>query len=73
MGRNRAHKVASKSLRPEERSLAVFAISLQGTDIIVELRDDTIVRGRLETCDAFMKCAPRGGRNPCCCDSPCTA
>ena len=39
------------------RSLLVFVQALEGRTLLVELRDDTLVRGRIETVDDAMKCA----------------
>lgn len=36
------------------RSLAIFVQSLEGGRVVVELRNDTIVRGVLDTADDFM-------------------
>ena len=39
------------------RSLLMFVQALEGMTLIVELRNDTVVRGRVETVDDNMKCA----------------
>ena len=38
------------------RSLLMFVQGLEGLTLIVELRNDTIVRGRVEAVDDAMKC-----------------
>ena len=39
------------------RSLLVFVQALEGRTLLVELRDETLVRGRIEGVDDAMKCA----------------
>lgn len=41
-------------LRKSERSLACFLQALQGMKLVVELRQDTLVRGTLESADDEM-------------------
>ena len=38
------------------RSLLMFVQALEGLALIVELRNDTVVRGRVESVDSEMKC-----------------
>ena len=53
--------------RPErsERSLVCLIQSLEGRRVVIELRNDMIVRALLETVDDFMRsvhaCMKRGG------------
>jgi small nuclear ribonucleoprotein (snRNP)-like protein len=39
------------------RSLLMFVQALEGMSLIVELSNDTVVRGRIESVDDAMKCA----------------
>ena len=39
-----------------ERSLVLFLKSIVTRKVVVELRNDIIVRGKLEDCDEWMKC-----------------
>ena len=39
------------------RSLLMFVQALEGMTLIVELSNDTVVRGRVESVDDAMKCA----------------
>ena len=56
------------------RSLLMFVQALEGMTLIVELRTDTVVRGRVEAVDNAMKCALLTLR---CCvsaaDAPCVS
>lgn len=45
----------SRNLDNVDKSLACFASALQGSPIIVELRNSTFVRGTLYMSDTFMK------------------
>ena len=38
------------------RSLLMFVQALEGKSLIVELSNDTVVRGRIESVDDAMKC-----------------
>ena len=49
-------KLGSKSLKRMDRSLVFFVMALQGHDIIVELRNNTFLRGTLYVADIYMKC-----------------
>lgn len=47
----------AKSVRkplPNRRSLAFILIALQGTEVVIELKDDTEVRGVIEESDRYM-------------------
>jgi small nuclear ribonucleoprotein (snRNP)-like protein len=41
---------------PRQVGLLVFVQALQGRTLIVELRSDLVVRGRIESVDEEMKC-----------------
>jgi hypothetical protein len=47
------------------RSLLVFVQALEGLTLLVELRNDTVVRGRVESVDDAMKCVRRALGNSC--------
>lgn len=50
-GRSRSSQIAGR----EEKSLVCFLQALEGKKLVVELRNDTIIRGQIDEVDEYMK------------------
>lgn len=51
-------RVQSRRLDRKDKSLSFFPLTLQGSAVVLELRNNVFLRGMLYMADIHMKCAP---------------
>lgn len=51
-------RVQSRRLDRKDKTLSFFTLTLQGSAVVLELRNNVFLRGMLYMADIHMKCAP---------------